>query len=206
MNNVFSYDGESGFSGSLRNIHFPKKFNKDLLNIPRDTTHWVRYIDMTNHAPQYGEMLIDVQKPGIVCTLCGWVPEWDTTGRDNGAGIIMVYNLTGAFDPSMMTELVGQTSQTHIIIEQEFIPVLTTANPKAALISIDDANDTPDPTVGIIFTLSGSTPDPATRSGIKLYTNQMYMIRGWRNVSNFQCTDLSTPADNRAIVNYELFF
>ncbi len=205
MNNVFSYDGESGFSGALRNITTPRKFNKDLLSVPRNATHWAKYGSEVLGPLIYGEKLVGGPDSDITCTLCGYAPS--ASNPANGwPGIVMVCNLTGSLhNPLMADVLTGSISGGKITIFQDFIPILTTTSPKAAFISIDDMNVPQDPSVGIVFTLSGSAPSTSAANGIKMYTNQTYMIKGWRNVSNFQCLGLP-PNETRSVVNYELFF
>lgn len=196
MNNVFAYEGESGFSGTWNNISSPRSFNKILLNVPQGSTHWMRYVSGSIKALQQGEVLKGFSS-NIKCTLCGYVVE-NGIGGAADSGIIIVNNLTGSLETLSGDILIGSNSLGRVVINQNFIPILTTERPKAAIISTE---------IGPInFTLSGINPTVYAGSdyGIYLMTGQIYIIRGWNNVSNFSCINYSSG--NNAVVKYELLY
>ena len=195
--NVFSYEGECGFSGVWTGITWARSFNRSLLYIPQGGTKWMRYTSGNAAVLHLGERLNGVGS-SISCQLAGYV--WENGIQGSGdSGIILVDNLVGNLGGLSSDTLVGSISTGRVVINQNFLPIMTVCGyPKAALISVE---------VGAInFTLSGIIPTvtSGTNYGINLVPGQSYLIRGMSNVSNFSC--INAVNANGAIVKYELFF
>jgi hypothetical protein len=107
----------------------------------------------------------------------------------------LVNAVVGTFQAETLT---GGVSTGTVAIIQDLIPLITTVQPKAALITVK--------TAAIQFTLSGVTPTviAGTNHGHQMDAGQSYVIRGYNNIRKFKC--INAVASNGAIVEYSMFF
>ena len=193
MLSVFSHDGEAQFDGVWTTITAAKGFDSVLIDIPKEATHWVRYTTGATAALRLNESLSGGTSHNT-CRLVGKATEVGTAGSSD-TGILLVNSISGAFQAETLT---GATSTGTVAIIQDFIPLITGVQPKAALISVK--------TAAIQFTLSGVTPTVigGTNHGHQMDAGQSYVIRGYSNIRKFKC--INAVNANGAIVEYSLFF
>lgn len=190
---VFSHDGESQFEGVWTSITAAKSFDTVLVDIPKEATHWVRYTTGATAALRLNEVLTGGTS-NATCRLVGKATEVGTAGSGD-TGILLVNSISGTFEAETLT---GAISTGTVAIIQDFIPLMTGVQPKAALITVK--------TAAIQFTLSGVTPTVigGTCHGHQMDAGQSYVIRGYSNIRKFKC--INAVASNGAVLNYSLFF
>ena len=193
MIGIFAHDGEAQFDGVWTTITAAKGFDPVLLDIPKEATHWVRYTTGATAALRLNEVLTGGTSHST-CRLVGKATETGTAGT-NDTGILLVNSVVGAFQAETLT---GGVSTGTVAIIQDFIPLITTVQPKAALITVK--------TAAIQFTLSGVTPTviAGTNHGHQMDADQSYVIRGYHNIRKFKC--INAVNANGAILEYSLFF
>jgi hypothetical protein len=193
MISVFGHDGESQFEGVWTAITAAKGFDSVLLDVPKEATHWVRYTTGGTAALRLNELLTGGTS-SAKCRLVGKATEVGTAGSGD-TGILLVNAVVGTFQAETLT---GGVSTGTVAIIQDLIPLITTVQPKAALITVK--------TAAIQFTLSGVTPTAiaGTNHGHQMDAGQSYVIRGYNNIRKFKC--INAVASNGAIVEYSMFF
>lgn len=193
MMTVFAHDGEAQFEGVWTTITSAKCFDPVLLDIPKEATHWVRYTTGATAALRLNEVLTGGTSHST-CRLVGKATETGTAGTDD-TGILLVNSISGAFEAETLT---GGVSSGTVAIIQDFIPLITIVQPKAALITVKTAS--------LQFTLSGLTPTvtTGTNHGHQMDAGQSYVIRGYHNIRKFKCINATNA--NGSIMEYSLFF
>jgi hypothetical protein len=193
MIGIFAHDGEAQFDGVWTTITAAKGFDPVLLDIPKEATHWVRYTTGATAALRLNEVLTGGTSHST-CRLVGKATETGTAGSSD-TGILLVNSISGAFQAETLT---GGVSSGTVAIIQDFIPLITIVQPKAALITVKS--------FPINFTLSGVTPTvtAGTNHGHQMDAGQSYVIRGYSNIRKFRC--INAVNANGAIVEYSLFF
>lgn len=190
---VFAHDGEAGFDGVWTGITSAKGFNSILIDPPAEGTHWVRYTTGATAALTIGETLTGGTSDAT-CTLIGQAVETGTAGSGD-VGIIIVKAPSGAFQAETLT---GALSTGTVAIIQDFIPILTLAHPKAALITAE--------TAAINFSFSGTIPTltAGTNHTHQMAASQSYVVRGYKNIRKFMA--INAANGNNAVIKYTLFF
>ena len=190
---IFAHDGEAQFDGVWTTITAAKGFDSALLDIPKEATHWVRYTTGATAALRLNEVLTGGTSHST-CRLVGKATETGTAGSSD-TGILLVNSVVGTFQAETLT---GTVSTGTVAIIQDLIPLITSVQPKAALITVK--------TAAIQFTLSGVTPTVTggTNHGHQMDAGQSYVIRGYSNIRKFRC--INAVASNGAIVEYSLLF
>lgn len=193
MIGIFAHDGEAQFDGVWTTITAAKGFDSALIDIPKEATHWVRYTTGATAALRLNEVLTGGTSHST-CRLVGKATETGTAGSSD-TGILLVNSISGAFQAETLT---GGVSTGTVAIIQDFIPLITNVQPKAALITVKS--------FPINFTLSGVTPTvtAGTNHGHQMDAGQSYVIRGYSNIRKFRC--INAVASNGAIVEYSLLF
>ena len=194
---IFAYDGEAGFCGTWSAMTAARGFDKALLNIPQDATHWIRYTGGASAALRVGELLTGNASLKN-CRLLAQAIENGVASGSSDAGIILVNSVSGAFLGD--TTLTGGTTGGTVTINaaQEFIPLLVRTAPKAALIVAEG--------FAINFTLCGSVPTvtAGTNYGTTISAGQSYVIRGFNNIRKFSC--INSVASSGALLKTTLFY
>lgn len=190
---IFAHDGEAQFDGVWTTITAAKGFDSALLDIPKEATHWVRYTTGATAALRLNEVLTGGTSHST-CRLVGKATETGTAGSSD-TGILLVNSVVGTFQAETLT---GTVSTGTVAIIQDLIPLITSVQPKAALITVK--------TAAIQFTLSGVTPTVTggTNHGHQMDAGQSYVIRGYNNIRKFKC--INAVNANGAIVEYSLLF
>lgn len=194
MSIVFSHDGNCKFTGVWTAITASKSFDTNLLNIPKDATHWIRYITGGTAALSVGETLTGGTS-SKTCKLVAQAVEVGTAGAGD-TGIIFVKSPSGTFVAETLT---GGTSTGTVIIAQDLITLaLGNPHPKALLIAIE--------TEAIKCTVSGQAPTTTagTNYGVHMDAGQTRVIRGINNIKNFKA--INAVASNGAILKWELYY
>ena len=193
MIGIFAHDGEAQFDGVWTTITAAKGFDSALIDIPKEATHWVRYTTGATAALRLNEVLTGGTSHST-CRLVGKATETGTAGSSD-TGILLVNSISGAFQAETLT---GGVSTGTVAIIQDFIPLITTVQPKAALITVKS--------FPINFTLSGVTPTviAGTNHGHQMDAGQSYVIRGYNTIWKFKC--INAVNANGAIVEYSLLF
>lgn len=192
---VFAHDGEAGFDGIWTTITSARSFNTNLLDPPLDATHWVRYTTGATAALKIGEKLTG-STSASECYLVAQAVENGTAGSSD-SGIIFVRNLSAGFMSTGET-LTGGTSTGTVAIAQDFIPIISHAKPRAALVTVEIAP--------IKFAMSGTNPTATSGTNFihQMDSGQSYVVRGYNNIRKFKC--INAVASNGAIVKYSLYF
>lgn len=192
---VFSFDGDSGFSGKVAtSLASVAGLPSALLDIPQAATHWVRYTKGTT-ALKPNEILTGATSTAT----CTYIAKAIETGTDGSSdtGILLVAQPSAAFQSETLT---GSRSSGTVGINQDLINLIPRTSPKAALIATETAS--------IMFTLSGANPSIPTGSGlnygITLAAASSYVIRGYNNIRNFKF--VPAAASSGAVIKYELFY
>jgi hypothetical protein len=191
---IYDYDGNATFDGVWTTITASKSFNSNLLYIPKDATHWVRYTTGAVAAISNGERLTGGTS-AKTCTLVAVVSEIGTAG-DGDTGILLVKNPSGAFQAETLT---GGTSTGTVAIIQDFIELRPgLVSPKAMLITAESAT--------LAVTLTGTTPTVAGGSnhGVSMAAGTSWHIRGINNIKNFKA--INSVNANGSVMKYILFF
>jgi len=190
---VFSHDGNCKFTGVWTAITASKSFDTNLLNIPKEATHWVRYITGTDFALTPGETVSGAAASAVVVAQ---VIETGTIADDTAAGILFLKTVSGAFTAETIT---GGTSTGTAVIAQDLIALaLGNPHPKALLIAIE--------TAAIKCTISGQEPTATagTNYGVHMDAGQSRVIRGINNIKNFKA--INAVNANSAILKWELYY
>jgi hypothetical protein len=197
VNIVFAYDGTVGFSGIWTGMTAARSFDKALIDISQNATHWIRYTGGATAALLINEQLTG-NTSAKTCRLLARAIENGNSAGSSDAGILLVNSVSGAFLGD--TTLTGGTSTGTATINsaQEFIPLLALHQPKAALITVENAP--------INFTFGGIVPTVTSGTNFVHYmaAGQSYVIRGAVNIRTFAC--INAVASNGAILKYSLFF
>jgi len=170
-NNVFSYDGETGFEGIWTGITASRGFAPCLLDPPKEATHWVRYTGGATAALQVGEILTGGTS-SATCRLVAIAVENGTAGSSD-SGIILINNISGTLVAETLT---GTLSTGTVAIAQAPILLGVYGPPKAALFTVEG--------FAIHVSLSGTTPTVAagTNFGVSVGVGGSITVRGIGNI------------------------
>ena len=190
---VFAHDGNCKFTGIWTAMTASTSFNTNLLNIPKEATHWVGYITGTGFALIPGETVTGASASAVVVAQ---VIENGSIGTNTAAGILFVRKVSGTFAAETIT---GATSTGTVVIAQGLIALaLGNPHPKALLVVIEVAS--------IKCTISGQAPTATagTNYGVNMDAGQSRVIRGVNNIANFKA--INAVNANGAILKYELYY
>lgn len=192
---TFSINGECGVSGIWKTITAARGFNKHLLNIPKDATHYVRFTTGSVAELREGEVITGGTS-AATAHICGKVLEQGTAAGTDEEGVLFLDLITGT--PTAAGETWTGVSTGTVVTAQSPIALKVQGPPKAALITVE--------TAGISFTQDGTTPTVAagTNHGHQMAATQSYAIAGWNNIQNFKC--INTVNASGAVVKYSLFY
>jgi hypothetical protein len=191
---IADYDGIAVFEGVWTTITAAKGFNTNLLNVPKDATHWVRYTTGATAAISAGEKLTGGTS-SKTCTLVAVAVEVGTAGSSD-TGIIFVRNPSGAFQAETLT---GGTSTGTVAIAQDFIELRRgLVHPKTVLIAVETA------TLQVTLTGTTVTATAGTNHGVPMVAGTSWHIRGIDNIRNFKAINGANA--NGSIMKYILFF
>lgn len=191
---VFAHDGNAVFEGVWTAITAAKSFNTNLLNVPANATHWVRYTTGGTAALSVGETLTGGTS-SKTCKLVAQAVEVGTAGSSD-TGIIFVNAVSGTFQGETLT---GGTSTGTVAIAQDFIALNRySPHPKTLLVAVETAS--------LHCTVSGVTPTATagTNHGVTIPASGSWVVRGVQNIRNFKAINETNA--NGSIMKYILYY
>lgn len=194
---VFAHDGTAVLDGLWSAMTTVKSFDSDLLSIPKDATHWVRYTTGGTAALTLGETLTGGTS-AKTAVLVAQAVEVGTAGSSD-TGIIFLKSVSGAMTATGET-LTGGTSSGTVAIAQAPIALEKGRyqHPKTLLITVETAS--------VHVTITGTTPTATagTNHGITLTSGMSWVVRGINNIRNFKCINETNA--NGALLKYVLYY
>jgi hypothetical protein len=191
---VFAHDGTCIFTGKWSTITAAKNFDSNLLNIPREATHWVNYNTGAVAALSVGEVL-EGGTSGFFCTVVAQAVENGTAGAGD-SGILFVKTVTGTFVAETLT---GATSTGTVAIGQNFIALpKSSPHPKTVLLTVETA---------AVNCAVGETTAATTALldyGVYMGSGTSRVVRGVGNVRTVSI--INSVHENGAVVKYELYY
>jgi len=191
---VFSHDGTCVFEGVWTAITAAKSFNTNLLNIPKDATHWVRYTTGATAALVIGET-VHGNTSAATAVLVAQAVEVGTAGSSD-TGIVFLRALTGTW---VAETLHADGSGGTVAIAQAPIALINCSpHPKTLVVAAEVAD--------INVTISGltATTTAGTNHGITITNGQSEAYRGINNIRYFQA--INAVASNGALMKYRLYY
>lgn len=188
------FDGRPVFDGTWTSITAAKGFDANLLNVPRDATHWVRYTTGGTAALVPGETL-EGGTSGSTCVLVAQAVEVGSAGSSD-VGIIFVKAPSGAFQAETLT---GGTSTGTVAIIQDLIAIPHgIVHPKAALIAVETAS--------MNMSITGTTPTltAGTNHGITVTAGNNWRITGINAIKQFKAINAANASGS--ILKYCLYY
>ena len=146
MLNVYTTQGPTGFEGIWTGITSARSFANCLVEVPKETTHWVRYTTGATAALRVGETLTGGSS-GSTCTIVAQAVENGTAGSGD-SGILLLSNPSRAFQAETLT---GGSSTGTVAINQDLIRCsFAGLSPQSAEIAVEG--------YPINYTVSGTIP------------------------------------------------
>lgn len=194
MNSVFMHDGSCVFEGTWSTITAAKSFNANLLSIPKDATHWVRYTNGATAALVPYE-IVHGNTSAATAVLAAQAVEVGTAGSAD-TGILFLKDLAGTW----VAETVHATVSTGTVDIAQAPMALNASNPHPkALLVVAEEED-------LIITISGLLPTATagTNHGTLLRAGQSEVFRGIQNIRNFRA--INAVNANGALLHYRLYY
>jgi hypothetical protein len=191
---VFPINGECGFSGKLITMTSAKSFNKNLLNIPLDATHYVHYTTGSIAELRVGEVITGTS--GATAYLVAIAIDNGTAAGSDEEGTLFLNLITGT--PTAAGETWTGVSTGTVVTAQSPLVLRVKGQPKAALISME--------TAAVNMTLDGTTPTATagTNLGHQIASGQSYVITGWMNIRAAKF--INSVNASGAILKYSMFY
>jgi hypothetical protein len=188
------FDGRPVFEGTWTAITAAKGFDTNLLNVPKDATHWVRYTTGGTAALAVGETLTGGTS-SATAVLVAQAVEVGTAGSSD-TGILFLKSVSGTFEAETLTG--GTSTGTVAIIQAPIAIPHGIVHPKAALIAAES--------FALNVTISGTTPTvtAGTNHGITIAAANNWRITGINALKQFKCINAVNASG--AVCKYILYF
>ncbi len=192
--NFFAHDGSAQIDGAWTAITAAKAFHANLLDIPHDATHYVRYTTGTDYALRPGERLTGGTSLKT-CNLVDYAPETGAIATDTEAGVLFVNSISGTMTAAGET-LTGSLSAGTVVTIQAPVALRSYGPAKAALISVETAS--------ILITFGGILAAITQTYGHIMTAGQNTVIRGISNIRSMRVINLVNA--NGAVLKYTLYY
>jgi hypothetical protein len=194
MVSIFSHDGNCVFEGLWSTITASKGFDTNLLNIPKDATHWVRYTGGATAALVPGEA-VHGNTSAAIATLVAQAVEVGTAGSSD-TGLVFLKDVSGVWVAETMH---AAGSNGAVTIAQAPIELQKGLQHPKALLIVAETED-------LIVTISGLLPTATagTNHGTLIPAGMSEVFRGINNIKNFRV--INAVNANGALCHYRLYF
>ena len=191
---VFAHDGSAGYTGSWSTITAARSFDTLFISPPPTATHRIRYSGGATAALVMNETLTGGTS-AATCILVARVIENNVAAGSSDAGWLWVRAVSGIFVAETLT---GGTSTGTVVIYQAPQTIISSAAPKACLITVETAD--------IRFTEDGTLAGTTAASGMGhlMVVGQSYVVRGAYNIKNFSAINAVNASGS--VLKYSLLY
>ena len=193
---VYSLDGDAGISGKFSTITAAKGFDANVLEVPKDATHFVPFTSGGTAAIGVGQKVVGATSTSSTAYVVAVTLDEGSWGAGTGAGILWFNRVVGTFTAENLD--IGADGDVCTIASALYTCDFSGLQAKSALVSCEAFT--------INYNVSKITPTVAagTSYGHLLAVGASVVIKGIQALRNFQC--INAVNGSGSIVKYSIFY